>query len=180
MAGLKEKYRTEIIPRLKEMGGYRNVMEVPRLEKIVVGIGVGEAIQNARAMEAAERELPLITGQKPIITRAKRAIAAFRLREGMPIGLKVTLRHDRMYDFIERLIGVVLPRIREFRGVPRDAFDGRGNYSLGIREQTIFPEIDYDKIEKVRGMQVTIVTSARTDEEARQLLEMLGMPFSRD
>ena len=180
MSGLKERYRGEIVPRLMELGGYRNVMQVPRLEKVVVGIGLGEAIQNARALEGAEQDLPAITGQKPIITRAKRSIAAFRLRTGMPIGIKVTLRKDRMYDFLERLISVVLPRIREFRGVPRDSFDGRGNYTLGLREQTVFPEIDYDKVDKVRGLEITIVTTARTDEEGRQLLELFGMPFSRD
>ena len=180
MSGLKERYRQDIVPRLMELGGYRNVMQVPRLEKVVVGIGLGEAIQNARALEGAEQDLPAITGQKPIITRAKRSVAAFRLRTGMPIGLKVTLRKDRMYDFIERLIGVVLPRIREFRGVPRDSFDGHGNYTLGFREQTVFPAIDYDKIDKVRGLEITIVTTAKTDEEGRQLLELFGMPFSRD
>jgi large subunit ribosomal protein L5 len=180
MAGLKERYREEIVPRLMELGGYRNVMEVPKLEKVVVGIGLGEAIQNARAMEGAERDLPAITGQKPIITRAKKSIAAFRLRTGMAIGMKVTLRKDRMYDFVERLISVVLPRIREFRGVPRNAFDGRGNYTLGLREQTPFPEIDYDKIDKVRGLEISIVTTAKTDEEGRQLLELLGIPFARD
>jgi large subunit ribosomal protein L5 len=180
MSGLKERYREEIIPRLLELGGYRNVMEVPKLEKVVVGIGLGEAIQNARAMEGAERDLPAITGQKPIITRAKKSIAAFRLRTGMAIGMKVTLRKDRMYDFVDRLISVVLPRIREFRGVPRNAFDGRGNYTLGLREQTPFPEIDYDKIDKVRGLEISIVTTAKTDEEGRQLLELLGIPFARD
>jgi large subunit ribosomal protein L5 len=180
MSGLKEKYKEEVVPRLLELGGYRNIMEVPKLEKVVVGIGLGEAIQNARAMEGAERDLPAITGQKPIITRAKKSIAAFRLRTGMAIGMKVTLRRDRMYDFMERLISVVLPRIREFRGVPRNAFDGRGNYTLGLKEQTPFPEIDYDKIDKVRGLQISIVTTAKTDEEGRQLLELLGIPFARD
>jgi large subunit ribosomal protein L5 len=180
MSGLKEKYKEEVVPRLLELGGYRNIMEVPKLEKVVVGIGLGEAIQNARAMEGAERDLPAITGQKPIITRAKKSIAAFRLRTGMAIGMKVTLRRDRMYDFMERLISVVLPRIREFRGVPRNAFDGRGNYTLGLREQTPFPEIDYDKIDKIRGLQISIVTTAKTDEEGRQLLELLGIPFARD
>lgn len=180
MSGLKERYRQEIVPRMMELGGYRNVMQVPRLEKVVVGIGLGEAIQNARALEGAEQDLPAITGQKPIITRAKKSVAAFRLRTGMPIGMKVTLRKDRMYDFVERLISVVLPRIREFRGIPRDSFDGRGNYTLGLREQTVFPEIDYDKIDKARGLEITIVTTAKTDEEGRQLLELFGMPFSRD
>ena len=180
MSGLKERYREEIVPRLLELGGYRNVMQVPKLEKVVVGIGLGEAIQNARALEGAERDLPAITGQKPIITRAKKSIAAFRLRTGMAIGMKVTLRKDRMYDFVDRLISVVLPRIREFRGVPRNAFDGRGNYTLGLREQTPFPEIDYDKIDKIRGLQISIVTTAKTDEEGRQLLELLGIPFASD
>lgn len=180
MAGLKEKYREEIIPKLMELHGYRNVMEVPRLEKVVVSIGLGEAIQNAKALEAAETDLPAIAGQRPVITRAKKSIAAFRLRTGMAIGLKVTLRKKRMYDFVERLINIVLPRIREFRGVSRDSFDGRGNYTLGLKEQTVFPEIDYDKIDKIRGLEVTIVTTARTDEEGRHLLELLGMPFSRD
>ena len=180
MAGLKQTYREEVIPRLMEIGGYKNVMEVPRLQKVVLGIGLGEAIQNARALEAAERDLPAIAGQKPVITRAKKSIAAFRLRTGMPIGMKVTLRKDRMYDFVERLVNVVLPRIREFRGVPRNSFDGRGNYTLGLREQTVFPEIDYDKIDKVRGLEISIATTAKTDEEGRQLLELLGMPFSRD
>jgi large subunit ribosomal protein L5 len=180
MAGLKEKYREEIIPKLMELHGYKNVMEVPRLDKVVVSIGLGEAIQNAKALEAAESDLPAITGQRPIITRAKKSIAAFRLRTGMAIGLKVTLRKKRMYDFVDRLVNVVLPRIREFRGIPRDSFDGRGNYTLGFREQTVFPEIDYDKIDKIRGLEVTIVTTARTDEEGRNLLELLGMPFSRD
>jgi len=180
MAELKDKYRKEIVPRLMELHGYKNVMQVPRLEKVVVSIGLGEAIQNARALEAAESELPIITGQHPIITRAKRSVAAFRLRTGMAIGLKVTLRKERMYNFIERLVNVVLPRVREFQGVPRDSFDGRGNYTLGLREQTIFPEIDYDKIDKVRGLEVTIVTTAKTDEEGRHLLEQIGMPFSRD
>ncbi len=180
MTGLRKRYREEIVPRLMEVGGYSNVMQAPRLEKVVVGIGLGEAIQNAKAMESAQVDLPAITGQKPIITRAKRSIANFRLRAGMEIGIKVTLRKDRMYDFVERLVNVVLPRLREFRGIPRDAFDGRGNYTLGIKEQTVFPEIDYDKVDKIRGLQVSIVTTARTDEEGRQLLAMLGMPFSKD
>ena len=180
MSGLKEKYREEIAPKLMELHGYKNVMKVPRLDKVVVSIGVGEAIQNAKALEGAETDLPAITGQRPVVTRAKKSIAAFRLRTGMAIGLKVTLRRKRMYDFVERLVNVVLPRIREFRGVSRDSFDGRGNYTLGFREQTVFPEIDYDKIDKVRGLEVTIVTTAKTDEEGRHLLELLGVPFSRD
>jgi large subunit ribosomal protein L5 len=180
MAGLKEKYRKEITPKLMELRGYKNVMEVPRLEKVVVGIGLGEAIVNAKAMEGAERDLPTITGQKPIITRSKKSIANFKLREGMPIGLKVTLRQQRMYDFVDKLISVVLPRMREFQGVPRKSFDGHGNYTLGLKEQTIFSEIEYEKIDKVRGLEITIVTTAKTDEEGRLLLELMGMPFSKD
>ena len=180
MAGLKEKYRKEIVPKLMEVRGYKNIMEVPKLEKVVVGIGLGEAVTNAKALEGAEKDLPIITGQKPIITRSKKSIANFKLREGMPIGLKVTLRQKKMFDFLDRLINVVLPRGREFQGVPRNAFDGRGNYTLGLKEQTIFPEIEYDKIDKVRGLEITIVTTARTDEEGRLLLELLGMPFSKD
>ena len=180
MANLKEKYRKEIIPKLMEIQGYKNIMEVPHLEKVVVGIGLGEAVSNAKALEGAEKDLPIITGQKPIVTRSKKSIANFKLREGMPIGLKVTLRQKKMFDFLDRLINVVLPRGREFQGVPRNAFDGRGNYTLGLKEQTIFPEIEYDKIDKVRGLEITIVTTARTDEEGRLLLELLGMPFSKD
>lgn len=180
MAGLKEKYRKEIVPKLMEARGYKNVMQVPQLKKVVVGIGLGEAVTNAKALEGAEKDLPIITGQKPIITRSKKSIANFKLREGMPIGLKVTLRQQRMYDFLDRLINVVLPRSREFQGVPRNAFDGRGNYTLGLKEQTIFPEIEYEKVDKVRGLEITIVTSAGTDEDGRLLLELLGMPFSKD
>jgi large subunit ribosomal protein L5 len=180
MAGLKEKYRKEIVPKMMEVQGYKNIMEVPKLEKVVVGIGLGEAVSNAKALEGAEKDLPIITGQKPIITRSKKSIANFKLREGMPIGLKVTLRQEKMYDFLDRLINVVLPRSREFQGVPRNAFDGRGNYTLGLKEQTIFPEIEFEKVDKVRGLEITIVTSARTDEEGRLLLELLGMPFSKE
>jgi large subunit ribosomal protein L5 len=180
MAGLKEKYLKEIAPKLMETKRYTNVMEVPRLEKVVVSIGLGEAITNAKALEGAEKDLPTITGQKPIITRSRKSIANFKLREGMPIGMKVTLRRERMYDFIERLVNVVLPRLREFHGIPRNSFDGHGNYTLGLKEQTIFPEIEYDKIDKVRGLEITIVTTARTDEDGRLLLEMIGMPFSKD
>lgn len=180
MAQLKERYRKEVIPRLIEHYGYQNVMRVPRLEKIVLNIGLGEAIQNAKALEAAEGDLAAISGQHPVITRAKRSIAAFRLRTGMPIGLMVTLRGGRMYDFFDKLVNAVLPRMREFQGVSRDAFDGRGNYSLGLKEQTIFPEVDYDKIDKARGLGVIITTTARTDDEGRQLLELLGMPFIKD
>ena len=180
MAGLKEKYKKEVMPKLIEVKGYQNVMEVPKLVKIVVGIGLGEAVINAKALEGAEKDLPIITGQKPIVTRSKKSIANFKLREGMPIGLKVTLRQEKMWDFIDRLINVVLPRGREFQGVPRNAFDGRGNYTLGLKEQTIFPEIEFEKVDKVRGLEITIVTTARTDEEGRLLLELLGMPFSKD
>ena len=180
MAGLKEKYKKEVMPKLMEVKGYQNVMEVPKLVKIVVGIGLGEAVINTKALEGAEKDLPIITGQKPIVTRSKKSIANFKLREGMPIGLKVTLRQVKMYDFLDRLINVVLPRGREFQGVPRNAFDGRGNYTLGLKEQTIFPEIEFDKVDKVRGLEITIVTTARTDEEGRLLLELLGMPFSKD
>jgi len=180
MAGLKDKYNKEIRPKLMETQHYQNVMQVPRLEKVVVSIGLGEAITNAKALEGAEKDLPIITGQKPIITRSKKSIANFKLREGMPIGMKVTLRRERMYDFVERLVNVVLPRLREFHGIPRNSFDGRGNYTLGLKEQTIFPEIEYDKIDKVRGLEITIVTTAKTDEDGRLLLEMMGMPFSKD
>jgi large subunit ribosomal protein L5 len=177
MSRLKEKYRQEVVPGLMKHYGYRNVMQVPRLEKLVLGIGLGEAIQNAKALEAAESDLAAISGQHPVVTRAKKSIASFRLRAGMPIGLKVTLRGARMYDFLDKLLNAVLPRQREFQGVSRDAFDGRGNYTLGLREQIIFPEVDYDKIDKVRGLEVSIITTAKTDEEGRHLLELLGMPF---
>ena len=180
MSGLRERYKKEVIPRLMELYGYHNVMQVPRLEKIALNIGVGEAIQDAKALEAAERDLATISGQHPVITRAKKSIAAFRLRAGMPIGLKVTLRGERMYHFFDRLVNVTLPRMREFHGVSRNSFDGQGNYSLGFKEQIIFPEIEYDKVDKVRGLEVSIITTARTDEEGRHLLELLGMPFARD
>lgn len=180
MAQLKERYRNEVVPALMERYGYRNVMQVPRLEKLVLSIGLGEAIQNAKALEAAEGDLAAISGQHPITTRAKKSIASFRLRAGMPIGLKVTLRGERMYAFFDKLVNAVLPRQREFQGVSGSAFDGRGNYSLGLREQIIFPEIDYDKIDKVRGFEISVITTARTDEEGRHLLELLGMPFTKD
>jgi large subunit ribosomal protein L5 len=180
MARLKEKYRQEVVPRLMEICGYKNVMQAPRLEKIVLNIGLGEAIQNAKALEAAEADMVAISGQHPVITRAKKSIAAFRLRTGMPIGLKVTLRGERMYYFLDKLINAVLPRMHEFQGVPVDSFDGRGNYTLGIREQIFFPEIDYDKIDKVRGLEISIVTTAEKDEDGRHLLELLGMPFAKD
>lgn len=176
-ARLRELYREEVVPKLVNDFGYRNVHEVPRLEKIVLNIGLGEAISNARALDAATNDLALITGQKPVVTRAKKSIAQFRLRAGMPIGVMVTLRGDRMYEFLDRLIGAALPRIRDFRGLSPRSFDGRGNYSLGIREQLTFPEIEYDRIDKVRGLEVSIVTTAKTDEEGRQMLKALGMPF---
>ncbi len=180
MSRLKERYKKEVVPRLMELYGYKNVMQVPRLEKIALNIGVGEAIQDAKALEAAERDLAAISGQHPVITRAKKSIAAFRLRSGMPIGLKVTLRGERMYHFFDRLVNVALPRMREFRGVSPNSFDGRGNYTLGIKEQIIFPEIDYDKVDKVRGLEMSIITTAKTGDEGRHLLELLGMPFARD
>jgi len=174
---LKEKYLTEVVPQLKIRLNCNNIMRLPRLGKIVLSIGLGEAIQNPKALEAAESDLTLISGQHPVITRAKRSIAAFKVRAGMPIGMMVTLRGKRMYDFFDRLVNIVLPRFRDFRGVSRDSFDGQGNYSLGIREQIAFPEIDYDKVDKIRGLQVTIVTTARNDNEAMGLLELMGMPL---
>lgn len=175
---LKEKYRKEVVPALMEKFGYKNVMEVPRLAKVTVNMGLGEAIQNPKAIDAAVEDLKVITGQKPVVTRAKKSIAAFKLRAGMQIGAKVTLRGERMYDFVDKLFNIVLPRVRDFRGVPPKAFDGRGNFTLGLREQIIFPEIDYDKVDRVRGMNITFVTTAKTDEEARELLRLLGMPFA--
>ncbi len=180
MSELKERYKKDIIPNLMEQYGYKNIMQVPRLEKVVLNIGLGEAIQNVKVLEAAEKDLRAISGQQPVITRAKKSIAAFKLRTGMPIGLKVTLRGERMYDFISKLINAVLPRMREFQGVPRDSFDGRGNYTLGIKEQIAFPEVDYDQIDKVRGLEVSIITTAKTDEEGRHLLELLGMPLVKE
>jgi large subunit ribosomal protein L5 len=176
----KEKYNNEIVPLLQERLGYTNIMQLPRMSKIVLNIGLGEAIQNAKALEAAERDLTLISGQHPVITRAKKSIAAFKLRTGMPIGIMVTLRGKRMYSFFNKLVSVVLPRFRDFRGVSPDSFDGRGNYSLGIREQLVFPEIEYDKVDKIRGLQLTISTTASNNEEARCLLELMGMPFRRN
>ena len=180
MSLLKERYRKEIIPKLMELCEYKNVMEVPRLDKVVLNISLGEAIQNAKALEAAESDLTAISGQHPVTTRAKKSIAAFKLRSGMPIGLKVTLRGERMYHFFDKLVNVVLPRMREFQGVSPNSFDGRGNYTLGLKEQIIFPEIDYDKIDKLRGLEVSIITSAKTDEEGKHLLGLLGMPFTKD
>lgn len=177
MSSLQEKYISEIMPKLKEQFGYKNVMQIPKLDKIVVNIGVGEAVQNAKAIDGAVSDLTLITGQKPIVTKAKKSIAGFKLREGVAIGCKVTLRSARMYEFLDKLINIVLPRVRDFRGVSASAFDGRGNYSLGIKEQTIFPEIEFDKIDKIRGLEVVVVTTAHTDEEARALLKDMGMPF---
>ncbi len=176
---LKDKYRAEVVPALMERFEYGNVHRVPRLEKIVVNMGVGAATQDAKLLENAVNDLTIITGQKPAITRAKKSIASFKLRQGMPIGAKVTLRGDRMWEFFDRLLSTALPRIRDFRGVSAKAFDGRGNYSLGVNEQLIFPEIDYDKIDKIRGMDITFVTSADTDEECRALLDQFGFPFKR-
>ncbi len=175
---LKERYTTEVVPALLKQFEYTNPMQVPRLDKIVVNIGLGEALTNAKAVDAAVGDVQLITGQKPIVTRAKRSIAQFRVRTGNPIGVKVTLRGERMWDFLERTTRLALPRIRDFRGVPGRSFDGRGNYSLGLREQLAFPEIDYDKVDRLRGLEISIVTTAKTDEESKRLLELLGMPFA--
>jgi len=176
---LKEKYRQEVVPALQKDFSYANPMQVPTLNKVVINIGMGEVIQNAKAMDAAVSDLATITGQRPVITRAKRSVATFKLREGMQIGCMVTLRGERMYQFLDKLINVALPRIRDFQGVSAEAFDGRGNYTLGLREQLVFPEIEYDKVDKVRGMEVSIVTTARTDEEGRRLLRLMGMPFKK-
>lgn len=176
---LKDYYRDECVPQMMQEFRYKSPMQVPRLKKVVVNIGLGEAIQNIKLLESASVELTAVTGQKPVVTRAKKSIAAFKLREGMPIGCMVTLRRSRMYYFLDKLMNVVLPRVRDFRGVSEKAFDGRGNYTLGIKEQIIFPEIEYDQIDKVRGMNITIVTSAPTDEEGKFLLKLLGMPFRR-
>ncbi len=176
---LLKRYREDILPALMKEFGYDNVMQAPRVTKISVNIGLGEAIQNSKAIEAASGDLALITGQKPVVTKAKNSIAVYKLRERMPIGAMVTLRGARMWDFLDRIINIVLPRQRDFQGISPDSFDGRGNYSIGLREQLVFPEIDYDKIDKVRGMELTIVTSARTDEEGRRLLALMNMPFKR-
>lgn len=176
-SALKKRYREHVVPAMMEKFGYRNPLQVPRIEKVVINMGVGDAIQNPKLLDAAVADLTAITGQRPVVTRARKSVAAFKVRKGMKIGCKVTLRGDRMWSFLERLFHIALPRVRDFRGVSPHSFDGRGNYSLGIREQLVFPEIDYDKVEKVRGMDVTIATSARTDEEARELLSLLGMPF---
>ncbi|NLY54625.1 MAG: 50S ribosomal protein L5 [Firmicutes bacterium] len=177
MPRLKEKYQNEVIPAMQKKFGYTNVMQTPRLEKVIINMGVGKAIGNPKVLEAAARDLATIAGQKPVITRARKSVSNFRVRQGMAIGTKVTLRGDRMYEFLDKLMNINLPRVRDFRGVSPTSFDGRGNYSLGIREQLVFPEIDYDQIEQIQGMDITIVTTARTDEEAKALLEFLGMPF---
>lgn len=179
MARLKEKYQNEVVPSLKKEFGYANSMTIPKIVKVVVNMGVGEAIQNAKILDGAAEELAAITGQKPVVRRSKKAIAAFRLREGMPIGLKVTLRRNRMYEFLDRLLNIALPRVRDFRGVPVNSFDGRGNFTLGLKEQILFPEIDLTRTEQLRGMNVTIVTTAKADEEARFLLKAIGVPFRR-
>ncbi|OGN92239.1 MAG: 50S ribosomal protein L5 [Chloroflexi bacterium RBG_13_48_17] len=179
MSRLKERYEKEVVPELMRKFGYKNVMQVPRLNKIVLNIGLGEATQNPKALEGAEKDLVAISGQHPVMTRAKKSIAAFKLRAGMPIGMMVTLRGKRMYDFFDKLISVVLARMRDFQGVSRDAFDGKGNYTLGVKEQVVFPEIDYDKVDKLRGFEIIIVTTAASNEEGRSLLESLGMPFRR-
>ncbi len=178
MPNLKEKYRQEVVPTLMRDFQYHNVMEVPRLVKVVVNIGLGEALQNAKALDAASGDLALIVGQKPVIQKARKSIATFKLRAGNPVGVKVTLRGGRMYDFLDRLLNIALPRQRDFRGISPDAFDGRGNYTLGLRDQLAFPEIDYDKVDKLRGLEITIVTTAKSDEEGRQLLKLMGMPFA--
>jgi len=176
---LKEKFLNEITPEMMKKFEYSSIMEVPKIEKIVVNMGIGDAVQNSKVLDSAVEELQAITGQKPMVTKAKKSIATFRLREGMPIGAKVTLRGERMYEFFDKLVNVSLPRVRDFRGISNKAFDGRGNYTLGVKEQLIFPEIDYDKVSKTRGMDIVIVTTANTDEEARELLTQFGMPFQK-
>jgi len=177
MARLQDQYKADIVPRLKEKFGYRNVMQVPKLSKVVVNMGLGDAIENVKVIETAAAEIGIVTGQKPVVTKARKSIANFKLREGMPIGVMVTLRRDRMYHFLDKLITIALPRVRDFKGVSTRGFDGRGNYTLGIREQIMFPEVNYDKIDKIRGMNITIVTTARTDEEGLELLRLMGIPF---
>lgn len=177
MARLKEHYSKTVVPEMMKKFKYKNVMEVPRLEKIILNMGVGEAIQNIKILDGAVQELAMISGQKPVITKSKKSIATFKLRKGMPIGCTVTLRKERMYEFYDRLVNVALPRIRDFRGIPPNSFDGRGNFAMGVREQFIFPEIEYDKIEKVKGLNIVVVTTAKTDDEARHLLSLMGMPF---
>jgi large subunit ribosomal protein L5 len=175
---LQEKYQNEVVKAMTEKFGYKNVMQLPKLEKVIINMGVGESVQNPKALDAAVNDLTLISGQKPLLTRAKKSLAAWKLRQGMPIGCKVTLRGARMYQFLDKFMNIALPRVRDFRGVSANAFDGRGNYAVGLKEQLIFPEIDYDKIDKIRGMNIVIVTTAKTDEEARELLKLLGMPFA--
>lgn len=179
MARLKDKYLSEVVPAMQEKFKYKSAMQIPKLEKIVLNMGVGEVKENPKAIEAAANDMAIITGQRPVITKAKKSIAAFKLRQGMNIGCKVTLRGDRMYEFADKLLNVALPRVRDFRGVSKNSFDGRGNYAMGVKEQLIFPEINYDKIDKIRGMDIIFVTTAQTDEEARELLKLLGMPFSQ-
>ena len=179
MSRLKEQYLNEIVPAMQTKFAYKNIMQVPKLDKIVINMGVGEAKDNAKILDSAVKDLEIIAGQKVVVTRAKKSVANFKLREGMPIGCKVTLRGDKMYEFMDRLVNLALPRVRDFRGVNPDAFDGRGNYALGIKEQLIFPEIEYDKVDKVRGMDIIFVTTAQTDEEARELLRLFGMPFKK-
>jgi len=177
---LKQRFQAEVIPAMRREFGYNNLMQVPRLVKVVVNIGLGEALQNAKALDAATRDMATITGQKPIVTRAKKSIATFRLRAGNPIGVKVTMRGKRMYDFLDRLFSIALPRVRDFRGISPDSFDGRGSYTLGFPEQLIWPEIQYDAVDKVRGMEISIVTTAKTDDEARRMLQLMGMPFRKE
>ncbi|MBO6292274.1 MAG: 50S ribosomal protein L5 [Selenomonas sp.] len=177
MDRLQEKYQKEVVPALTEKFGYKNVMQLPKVEKVIINMGVGEAVGNPKALDSAVSDLTIISGQKPLLTRAKKSLAAWKLREGMPIGCKVTLRGERMYQFLDKFMNVALPRVRDFRGVSGTAFDGRGNYAVGLKEQLIFPEIEYDKIDKIRGMNIVIVTTAQTDEEARELLKLMGMPF---
>ena len=178
MARLKEKYTTEVMKAMMEKFGYKNVMEIPKVEKVIINMGVGEAVGNPKALDAAVSDMTIIAGQKPVITKSKKSIAAFKIRQGMPIGAKVTLRGTRMYQFLDKLINISLPRVRDFRGVNPKSFDGRGNYTMGIKEQLIFPEIEYDKVDTTRGMDIVIVTTAKSDEEARELLRLMGMPFS--
>jgi large subunit ribosomal protein L5 len=180
MESLKERYKNEVVPALKKSLKIDNIMQMPRVSKVVVNIGVGEALDNAKALDAAVGDMTQITGQKPVVTKARKSIAAFKLREGRSIGVRVTLRGERMWSFLDRLMNIALPRVRDFRGISSDAFDGRGNYTLGLREQLVFPEIEYDKIDKLRGLEITIVTTARTDDEGRQLLQLLGMPFKKE
>jgi len=178
MARLKEKYLNDVVPALQQKFNFKNVMEIPKLEKVIINIGLGEAVLNPKALDAALLDLTTISGQKPVVTKAKKSIAAFKLRAGMPVGVKVTLRGERMYEFVDKLVNVALPRVRDFRGVSPKSFDGRGNYSLGLKEQLLFPEIEYDKIDRIRGMEVVFTTTAKTDEEGRELLKLLGMPFA--